>query len=89
MKAVKRQQHTPAIQPPNSYSSSNKIPEAMPSTVPGRLPSSAINKSKLQPADAELVGKESKTKAWALILASECYFGEDVIIQWQVRTAAQ
>ena len=61
MKRVQPQQHTPAIQLPNSYSSSNKIPEATPNT--GRLPSSAINKSKLQPVEvvlknnAELVGR--------------------------------
>ena len=59
----------------------------MPSTVPGRLLSSAINKTMLQPEEvvlknnAKVVGKERKTKTLALILARECYFGEDIMIQ--------
>ena len=77
-------------------SSSKSLP-LMPSTpnrarVPSlpsisRLPSTAIDKSKLQPSAvtknkyADLVGKEGKVGTLALFLARESYFGDEVMSQ--------
>ena len=53
----------------------------------GRLPSSVINKDKLAPPSLilknhnHLVGKEGKVGTLALLLARECFFGEDVMIR--------
>jgi hypothetical protein len=77
-------QQQAAILPVYNSSSLPTIPHAA-STA--RLPSSAINKSKLQPAariiknNSDLVGKDGKVTSLALILARECFFGEDVMIQ--------
>ena len=77
-------QQQAATLPVYNSSSLPIVPHAATAT---RLLSSVINKSKLQPAariiknNSDLVGKDGKVTSLALILARECFFGEDVMIQ--------
>ena len=82
--ASQQQAPVAAAQPVYNSSSLPIIPQAASAT---RLPSSVINKSKLQPVariiknNSDLVGKDGRVTTLALILARECFFGEDVMIQ--------
>ena len=75
-------QQQAATLPVYNSSSLPIVPHAASAT---RLPSSVINKSKLQPAariiksNSDLVGKDGKVTSLALILARECFFCNDLV----------
>ena len=80
------QQHAPVAAAQPAYNSSS-LPIITQAASATQLTSSVINKSKLQPVariiknNQDLLGKDGRVTTLALILAQECFFGEDVMIQ--------
>ena len=74
------------LPPPAPAARSNR-PNIPLTVASGRLPSSSIKKLSLKPAatiirrNSDLAGKEGKVGTLALLLARECFFGEDVMVR--------
>ena len=77
----------PPPPPPPRRAPSASQPVVPPSSTSRRLPSAAINKSLLSSVEAVLrkneniVGREGKMGTLTVLLARECFFGEDVMVQ--------
>ena len=73
--------------PPPRRAPSVSQPAVPPSSTSRRLPSAAINKSLLSSVDdvlrknENIVGREGKMGTLTVLLARECFFGDDVMVQ--------